>query len=162
MSCTTSATDEEIAAMCDNLVQLRGEVSNPSVETLISDIEVRFDKQQKQLEESRMREQRVLNEELQTKLEAAGKDEDKEALKAEYAVKIKEISANHAPGIAAMDAQKKEAVTSAKEQAQENKAAWDEAVNQCVTQARSEGVSQKVARCRINADSTDKYWNICR
>jgi len=58
--------------------------------------------------------------------------------------------------------EKKDAVASAQKKAEENRTAWDEAVDQCVTQAKSEGVSQKVARCRIGADSTDKYWNICR
>ncbi len=162
VSCVTQATDEEISSMCDNLVQLRGEVSNPSAETVISDIEVRFDKQTKQLEENRMREQKALNDELKAKLDAAEDDAEKEKLKAEYDTKLKEMSAKHEPAIAAMAAQKQDAVNAAKQQAEENRAVWNEAVNQCVTQAKKEGVSQKVARCRIHADTTDKYWNACR
>lgn len=162
VSCVTKATDDEISTMCDNLVQLRGEISNPSAETLISDIEVRFDKETKALEERRMQEQAALNEELQAKLEAAESEEEKTQIKEEYAAKLQAVSAKHEPGIAAMNAKKKEAVAEAKQQAEENKAAWNEAVEECTSQAKQEAVSQKVARCRAQAETTDKYWNGCR
>jgi hypothetical protein len=162
MSCVTPATDEEIESMCNNLVELRGEISNPAVETMVSDIQVRFDKETSQLEANRTREQKMLNEDLQAKLDATDNEEEKAKLKEEYASKIQEVASKHEPGIAAMTAKKQEAVEEAKKQADQNRAAWNEAVTQCTTQAKNEGVSQEVARCRIQADSTDKYWNACR
>jgi hypothetical protein len=161
-SCVTPATEDELTSMCDNLVQLRGEISNPSVETIVSDVAVRFDAETKKLEESRMREQKVLNDELQAKLDAAENEEEKTKLREEYSALLKDVAAKHEPGITAMNAKKKEAVADAKRQAQENQAAWNEAVNECVAQAQKEGVGQKVARCRMQAENTDKYWNGCR
>ena len=162
LACVTQATDDELNEMCDNLVDLRGEIPNPSVETITGDISMKFDKQTKQLEASRTQEQNMLNKEMQEKLEAAKTDDEKDEIRKEYKERIEEVSSQHAPRMAAINAEKSEALEGAKKTAAENRSLWTEAVGQCVADAKKEGVSQKIARCRIQAKTTDKYWNGCR
>jgi hypothetical protein len=161
-ACVTPATEDEIQTMCDNLVQLRGEIENPSVETIVSHITVRLNEHRTQIQDTKTREKRMLDEEMQASLDEAEKDEDKEKIRKEFKAKIQALEAKYKPELEAIDAKKKEANAAAKKKAEENRAVWDEAVNECVTRAKKEGVSQQIANCRIQADSTDKYWNGCR
>ena len=54
------------------------------------------------------------------------------------------------------------AIDEAKKKAADNKVAFKAAVDECVAKSKQEGVSQKIAQCRITATSSDKYWNGCR
>ena len=53
-------------------------------------------------------------------------------------------------------------IAEAKKEADDSRQAWTLAVDECVTKARKEGVSQELAKCRIVAQTADKYWNGCR
>jgi leucyl aminopeptidase (aminopeptidase T) len=162
ISCVTQATDEELSEMCDNLVNLRGEVPNPSVETITSNISVKFDEETKRLAASRSAEEESLKEEMETRLEAAKTDAEKSEIREEYKARLEEVTTAHAPKMAAIRAQKSEVIQNAKNRAEENEALWTEAVNDCISKSKKEGVPQRVARCRIQAQTTDKYWNGCR
>lgn len=162
MSCMTPASEDEVTSMCTNLVKLRGQVAEPNAETIVSDISMKYEQEAKSLNEDLARARRVLEDEMQTKLEEAKKDPGKEKIKAAYAAKLEALQTDHKPELAKVDAMKKEAIANAKKAAESNRAEWDNAVNECVEQARKEGVSQEIAQCRIKASSTDKYWNGCR
>ena len=162
VSCVTPATDDEIESMCNNLVQLRGEIPNPNLETIVSNITVRFDQEKKRLEESNKRRQEALKAEIRDKLNAAKKEKEKTEIKREYEAKLHEMASKHQPKVAAMNDRKSGAVAGAKKKAEVARSEWDYAVNECVAQAKKEGVGQEVARCRIQAKTTDKYWNGCR
>jgi polyhydroxyalkanoate synthesis regulator phasin len=161
-ACVESATDEEIASMCDNLVHLRGKISPPSTETLVSDVTVKFEQEAKEINEKQMRERKALDEERRVKLETAKNEMERSKVEEEYAEKIDALGTKYAPKIVAANSQKSEALVGAKKKGEENRAAWDEAVNACIAQAKKEKVSQKIAHCRIKAKSADKYWNGCR
>jgi len=162
VSCVTKATDDEIETMCDNLVHLRGDVSRPSTEKIVSDIAMKFDEAAKQLKDDQLKAEEALEEEMQAELSEAKNDAEKTEIHKSYAAKLKKIEADQGPELAAVDTKKKEAVEAAKKKAEENRAAWESAVEACVTEAKKESVSQKVARCRIDAKTADKYWNGCR
>ena len=161
-ACVTKATEDELEIMCDNLVKLRGEISKPSSATIESDISVKFTEETKKLQESQMSAENSLNDEMQTKLEAAQNDEEKVEIQKEYAAKMEALKAKLKPELEAMNTQKQAAIEEAKEEAEANEAAWRTAVDECLTDAKKESVSQEVARCRIQATTTDKYWNGCR
>jgi colicin import membrane protein len=157
-----AATDDEITKMCDSLVRLRGEVDGSSAEELAKTTKERIDREEKRLKDWKARDMKGWDDELAAKLAATEDEEEKKKIQEEY-TKKKEVSASkHDPGIAAIAEKRKTAMEEAKKKAAENKAAWDAAVSECVAQAKKEGVSQKVAQCRITAQSTDEYWNKCR
>ncbi len=161
-ACVTKATDDELQDMCDNLVKLRGEIKKPSSATFESDISMKFEKKTQMLKASQESEQRRLNDEMKKKLEAVTDEAEKANIMAEYEEKIAAVKADLAPEIASLNAKKSEEIESEKRKAEEGEAAWRLAVEACLNDAKRDAVSQKVAQCRIQADSTDKYWNICR
>jgi hypothetical protein len=162
VGCIPNATDDELKQMCENLVKLRGDIDNSSEAQLIAAEEERFKKEAIRLEDWKARDLKGWDDELQAKLAGVEKEEEKEALQAEYAKKKAITASKHDPGIAALDGKKKQAIEAAKKKAVENQAAWDGAVRDCTEKARQEGVSQKMAQCRITASSVDQYWNACR
>lgn len=161
-ACMPAATDDELNQMCDNLVKLRGEISKASEKELIAAEEERFKKEEIRLKEWKARDLKGWDEELEAKLAEAKKDDEKEALKAEYAKKKAITASKHDPDINALDGKKKEAIEAAKKKAKENEADWEAAVQECIDKAKAQGITQKVAQCRITADSVDHYWNRCR
>ena len=162
VGCIPKATDDELKQMCESLVKLRGEIDLSSEKELIAAEEERFRKEAIRLKEWKARDMKGWDDELAAKLAEVEKEEEKEALKAEYEKKKQITVSKHDPGIAALDGKKKQAIEAAKKEAVENQAAYDGAVRDCSDQAKKEGVSQKVAQCRITATSVDQYWNVCR
>ena len=160
--CVTKATDEELENMCDNLVKLRGEIPKPSSARIESDITMQFKEKAKELTQSQENRISSLTEEMNQKIEVAATDQEKATIQGEYGEKIEAVKAEIKPELEAMNAKKSEAIESAKSKVKESEAKWRTAVETCVADAKKESVSQKVARCRIDADSTDKYWNVCR
>jgi hypothetical protein len=160
--CVPSATDDELKQMCENLVKLRGDIDDSSEKALIAAEEERFKKEAIRLKDWKARDLKGWDDELAAKLAEVEKEEDKEALKAEYEKKKAVTASKHDPGIAALDGKKKQAIEDAKKKFIENQAARDGAIRDCVDTAKTEGINQKVAKCRIGATSTDQYWNACR
>jgi hypothetical protein len=183
-SCQESASDDELNAMCDNLIKVRGEITIPDAAKLKADIEADFAAKKKHLEEWKAREMKSWDDELKSKLAALDKEEaDKKGKKAkkkgakkseddekdpkkqlqeEYAKKKSIGAAQFDKDIAALAPAKEEALSSIKDKIVKMQAEYDSAKQQCLKQAKSEGVSKKLAQCRINAQDKDAYWNRCR
>lgn len=160
--CVTKATDQEIQSMCENLVKLRGEVSTEPVEKLIAEVKESFLREEKRLQDWKARDLKGWDDELAAKLVEAADDAAKSALQAEYAKKKEVTAAKHDPDIQELPEKMNAAVKEAEKKAEDNKAAFKAAVDECIGSSKKEGVSQKAAQCRINAQTTDKYWNSCR
>lgn len=160
--CITKATDEELESMCDNLVRLRGEIPKPSSAKIESDISMRFQEKAKTIEQNNQSEIQFLTEEMNEKIEAAATDKDKAAIQDEYEKQMNAVKARIKPELEAMTAKKSRALEEAKVKVKESEEEWHAAVETCIADAKKESVSQKLARCRIQANSTDKYWNVCR
>jgi hypothetical protein len=162
LGCIPEATEQEMKAMCENLVKLRGEIDLSDEAELIAEVEEEFKREAKRLKDWKERDLKGWDDELTAKLKALTDDAEKESLKAEYEKKKQITASKHDPGIAALDGKKKAAIDAAKKKAVENRGLYAKAVEECVSKAKKEGVSQKVATCRIKANSTDAYWNACR
>ncbi len=161
-ACVTSATDEEIGKMCDNLVKLRGDVDASSVAEKSAEVKERYQREEKRLKDWKARDLKAWDEELEAKLKATEDEEEQAKLKEEYGKKKAITESKHDPGIAELPKKLEAALAKAKAEVDENQKAWKAAVDECAAKAKKEGVSQKVAQCRIAAESTDKYWNSCR
>jgi len=160
--CVAKATDQEIEAMCENLVKLRGEVNTDPVEKLIADVKESYQREEKRLEAWKARDLKGWDDELAAKLNDAKDDAEKAALTEEYTKKKEVTASKHDPDIQALPGKMAAAIEEAKKKAEDNKAAFKAAVDECIGKAKTEGVSQKAAQCRIKATSTDQYWNACR
>ncbi len=162
MGCIPNATDAELTQMCENLINLRGEIDQTSEKELIANVEKRFTEEAVRLKDWKIKDLRGWDEELEARLSETNDNAEKAKLRAEYNQKKEVTASKHDPGIAALEGKKKEAIEAAKKQALENQAAFESAVAECAAQSKKEGVTQSVAQCRINAETTDKYWNGCR
>ncbi len=161
-SCVAPATDQEITAMCENLVKLRREVNMDSLEKLTKDVNEQYAREEIRLKEWKERDLKGWDDELQTKLSSMTNEKEKSALTEEYKKKKEITAGQHDPGINELPGKLAEALEEAKRKAADNKAAFDAAVKACFDQSKREGVSQKSAQCRIKAETPDKYWNACR
>jgi hypothetical protein len=158
----TQATESELKGMCENLIELRGEIDLSEESVLVANVEEDFKKERKRLLDWKARDLKGWDDELAAELKNIEDDEEKKKLTEEYAKKKEITASRHDPGIDALDGKKTAAIEAAKKKVVENKAAFEKAVAECVTEAQKEGISQKMAQCRIKADSADKYWNSCR
>ncbi len=160
--CVTEATEQEIQSMCENLVKIRGEVDLSSDAELIADVEASFKKEAKRLKDWKARDLKGWDDELAAKLKDIEDEEEKSKLKEEYEKKKQITASKHDPGIDGLGAKKLKAIEAAKKKALENQALFKKKTEECVAKAKKEGVSQKVAVCRIKAKTSDAYWNVCR
>ena len=180
MSCASTATDEEINKMCTNLEKVRGSITVPSKEDALKKINDDFSKKRAKLEAWKAKEMKGWDDELAAKLKELEEsdtgskskkvkksdDEEKkptpEELKSAYAKK-KEIGAKQFDAdLANLPAQKKMAVEAVQQKIDSKQAELDASIKKCIEDAKKEGVSQKVAQCRIAAQNKDSYWNKCR
>ena len=162
VSCVPAATDGEIAQMCENLVGLRADGPLPVEKDLLARVEEDFKAREKKLVDWRAKDLKGWDDELAAKLEKAENDEEKAKLNEDYAKKKEVTSKQFDPDFQALGPSKEAAIKEAKKKVVDEKAERDEEIKKCVTEAKNEGISQKVAQCRIKADSTDAYWNQCR
>lgn len=161
-ACIPSATDEELGKMCENLIRIRGEIDASTIEEMTAAIKERFQREEKRLTDWKKRDLKGWDDEMNAKLEATEDVAEKAQIAADYAKKKQVTASKHDPGITALPKKMAAALEDAKKKVAANQSAWAAAVTSCVAEAKKEGVSQKVAQCRISADSTDKYWNGCR
>jgi hypothetical protein len=162
VSCAPAATDEELNQMCARLVELRGEIDATPLAERVGEVEKEFVREEKRLKDWMARDLKSWDDELATKLGELEDEEEKKKLTEEYA-KQKEITrGKHQPGIDALEPKKKEAIEAIKKKVAASEQEVAAAVAECVGQAKKEGVSQKLAQCRIKAADKDAYWNKCR
>jgi hypothetical protein len=168
--CGSSATDEELTQMCSNLVKVRGEVSVPDEAKLLADIEADFQKKEAEMLAWKKRDMDSWDDELKEKIAALTDKDDKTdsdtqtpaQLKAEYAKK-KEIGARQFDDdLAKLPILKKEALANARQNVADKQMKVNDCIKTCIDDAKKEGVSQKLAQCRIAAKDKDTYWNKCR
>ena len=160
--CIKEASEQEIRAMCKNLVKIRGEVDLSSEAELIAQVKESFKKEEKRLRDWKARDLKGWDDELEAKLKGIEDEAEQEKLKAEYAKKKEVTASKHDPGIDGLGDKMKKAIESAKKKAVENQGLYAKKVEECVAEGKKEGVSQKVAQCRMKAENPDTYWNVCR
>lgn len=180
ISCFPEATEDEIKQMCANLSKLRGESALKPVSELTAEINRRFEDRKTRFENRQARDLKALDDELAAKLKeldeaeaekpkkkAKGDEEEpaleekKKSLQEEYEEKKNKVKARFAGLLKDLAPQKEEALEKAKKKHEKDKVEAEKASQKCIEDAKKQGVKQKLAQCRINADSVDKYWNIC-
>jgi colicin import membrane protein len=162
-SCAPAATDAELTQMCENLVQLRGEIDDTTAEERTAKVEEEFAEREKIHHEQQEAALRGVDGALKGKLEEAGDDEEaKQKLEAEHKETRAGLEKEGADLLAELKAEKEKALAAARQKAADAAAERDEAIKKCKEEATAEGVNQTVAQCRIKAESTDAYWNQCR
>ena len=161
VSCFPAASEQECEKMCENLLILRADLDRSTAKELVDEVVEDFKKEEKRLRDWMERDLKGWDEELEAKLAEAKSDDEKKKLKAEYEKKKEITKGKHMPGIEELLPKKKQKIQEATAKAKENQDEWDAALSKCKSEAIKEGVTQKVAQCRIAAKSTDEYWNIC-
>jgi len=162
VSCLPKASEEECRQMCENLVNLRGENNLVTVSDAISVVEKDYVMKEQSLKERMEQEITAWDNEMNDKITGVEKETDKAEIKKEYKKKKAEVKKRYKPQIEKLGPSKKEAINEAKEKAAASENEVKIAVDQCAEKAVKEGTTQKVAQCRINATTSDKYWNGCR
>ena len=173
--CMANATNEEISQMCENLVGMRSKGTGINEASALAKLEKDFAGRKEQIQIEIKSEQRQWDDELQAKLEAIGADltdkekeekaeelaEEKKKLEEEFQAQKDDIATKRAKDIENLGPAKQKAIEAVKAKAAKLKTKMTEEISKCVEEARTKGVSQKMAQCRINAQTTDEYWNIC-
>lgn len=179
-SCTPDATEPELTAMCENLVDLRGEVPNFDLDEAIKEVEEDFATREKANKRAAVLEKEDWDAELEAgvkvlkaKMEAQAEDEDVEEedkiteediqkLKDKIAAKKTDTDKRYAEKAKELPADKELGIKAAKEKVEKNKALFAKEVEECMVTARKEPVPQPLAKCRAEAKSTDQFWNVCK
>lgn len=182
-SCTPDATEQELKAMCENLVELRGEVKLIKLDEAIAEVEEDFAQREKNNKRAAEMEKEDWDVELEAKLKemraamdaGASEDEDEDeeeeekpteediqALKEKYEAKKVETDKRYAERAKEFGPDKELGLKAVREKAEKAKAVFDKAVDECLAEAKQEAVTQPVAQCRAKATSRDEYWNKCR
>ncbi|HUT76249.1 MAG TPA: hypothetical protein VM285_01090 [Polyangia bacterium] len=162
--CLPAATDQEIARMCENLVKLRGEVDLVPIDKRISEIDEEMAARKADIEKSNASTLAGLSADLQAKLAELGEKataEDRAKVEQENAAKTTEAEAQKAEALARIEPDREARVVDARKKAEEARASAAASIEECTKKAKDEGVTQKLAECRIQAGTTDKYWNLC-
>jgi hypothetical protein len=162
MACMPDATPEEMNQMCQNLVELRGEVELVTVSDAVSSVKEDFAEKEANL---KTRQQKAIEGITVRKTEAltqAADDEDKKKLEEEFAGQVVASNEKYEAEIKGLEPRLAEEEKEATTQANASRAKWDGLVDECVATSQKEGVKQKTAQCRIAAKSSDEYWNSCR
>jgi hypothetical protein len=155
--------------MCENLEKLRDKIDTSTEQELLKRVEEKFAREKKRLEDWKARDLKGWDDELAAKVaelegneEIEDKEVEKKKLVEEYDKKKEATAKQHDPGIEALGPEKTKAIEEAKKKAVSNKTKWDEAIKECIATALKEKTTQSLAQCRIQATSTDQFWNICR
>jgi len=175
-ACTPDATEQELKAMCEKLVELRGEVPTIDLDAAIKEVEEDF----AQREEANKRAAVLEKEDWDAELEAGVKaleakmadeeieDEEKptaediQALKDKIAQKKADTDKRYAERAKQLGPDKELGIKAVKEKVEKNKAKFAAEVEECMVTARKEPVPQPLALCRAKATSTDQFWNVCK
>ncbi|MBN2804579.1 MAG: hypothetical protein JXR91_15910 [Deltaproteobacteria bacterium] len=182
--CAPEATDDEINKMCANLEKVRGEITVPSKDEELAKINEDYKKKEVALLDWKARDMKSWDDELAAKLkaledEAAAEKDVKKAKKpktdepveekptAEDLKKLydgkKAIGAKQFDDdIAKIPDLKKAAIDDLMEKIKGKEALLNENIKLCADEAKKEGVSSKLAQCRIGAPDKDTYWNKCK
>ena len=179
-SCTPDATEPELRAMCETLVELRGEIPTLTEEEAIKDVEEDYAKREKANKRAAVLEKEDWDAELEAgikalkeKMAAQAEDdeveeedkvteEDIQKLKDKIAAKKADTDKRYAERAKELPADKELGIQAAKEKVEKNKALFAEEVEECMVTARKEPVPQPLAKCRAEATSTDQFWNVCK
>jgi hypothetical protein len=163
--CLPAATDQDIAKMCENLVKLRGEVDLTPIEERIAGIEGELAAKKANLGKRHAATLERLGADLQAKLAELGETatpEDRAKVEQENAAQKAEADKQQAEALARIEPDREARVAEARKQAEAASASAAAAIDECAKKAKADGVTRKLAECRIQAETTDKYWNLCR
>jgi hypothetical protein len=179
-SCTPDATEQELRAMCETLVELRGEIPKMTVEEAIEEVEEDFAQRAKANKRSAEMEKEDWDAELEAgikalkeKMEAQAEDEEVEEedkvteediqkLKDKIAAKKTETDKRYAERAKQLGPDKELGIQAAKEKVEKLEVKFNKAVDECMVDAKKAPVPQPLAQCRAKAKSTDEFWNICK
>ncbi len=162
VACLPDATQQEMEQMCGKLIDLRGEVEIVTVTDAVTVVKKEYQKRHQELAGKQAGELETLGQENEEALAKAANDEEKAKIEKEMTAAKEAIIARYKPQIEQLKPQRDTAVKEVAQKAEQSKAKWEEAIAECVATSKKEGVMQKVAQCRVNAQSLDQYWNACR
>jgi hypothetical protein len=163
--CVPAASDQEIAQMCENLVKLRGEVDLTPLEQRLVKIDEEFAGRKADIEKRFASALEAVARETEARIaELGGKatPEERDKIEQDGAARKAEAKVQQADALSKLDPDREARVADAKAKSEKEEAAAAEKIAECTKKAKDEGVSQALAKCRAEADSTDKYWNRCR
>jgi DNA anti-recombination protein RmuC len=167
ISCITKATEEETKQACKILLELRGEYDIVSVEDAVKDIEEDYKVKETEILDQKAAALQLTNAEHEEKLAKIDEkdkdeaDEEKKKLLEDIEKKKTETDENFAHLLERLKTDKENDITEAKEKAAESADEVKTAIDGCVSKSLADGMSQKMALCRANAQTIDKYWNGC-
>lgn len=179
-SCTPDATEAELKAMCEKLVELRGEIPKLTVEDVVKEVEQDFDEREKANKRAAELEKEDWDAELEAgikvlkeKMEAQAEDEEVEEedkvteediqkLKDKIAAKKADTDKRYAEKAKQLGPDKELGIQAAKDKVEKVKAKFAASVDECMVDAKKAPVPQPLAQCRAKAESTDQFWNVCK
>jgi len=164
-SCEESATDEEIRQMCEHLGRIDGKGATPEATAArTAAVSADYDARMKALEEESAKAMAAIDAE-QEAMAAETKTQDYEKRAGFLAETTKKKAAKSGEFGVKMQQLKEEreiAVGKDAEAAEKDTVAWSQAVDACMAESRDDGVSKKVALCRIEVATADEYRDKCK
>lgn len=163
--CLPKATDQEIEQMCENLVKLRGGADLTPLEERIARIDKELEARKGDIEKRYETEAEALARNLEGRLAELGEDateEEQAAIEESDAERKAEAARNRDEALEHLGSDREQRVAEAGKRLEQGRSKAAAGIRECADEARAVGVTQKLAQCRIEATSTDQYWNLCR
>ena len=135
------------------------------LEDRLKEVEEDFAAKKKDLEKRHADSLAAIERDLEAKIAELGEEPDedeKKEIEEANAKRRQELVKSHEEALAALGPDKEKAAAEAKKEFEADQTKGAQKVEECVSKAADEGVTQSVAQCRIEAESTDAYWNQCR
>jgi hypothetical protein len=175
-SCTPDATEPELKAMCEKLVELRGEVKLIDLDKAVAEVEQDFAEREKNNKRAAEMEVEDWDEELQAKVkelkaamaaddvedEEKPTEEDLRQLEEKFAAKKVETEKRYAERAKQLGPDKELGLEAVRDKVKRAEEAFAKAVGECLSEAGKDAVPQPIAQCRAKATALDQYWNQCR
>lgn len=185
LGCEESATEDQIAKMCENLADLRGELRGSDVEAEVGKIQAEWDVKEQALKEDLAKDLKGQDDVLALKIkdieagngeplpevdtDSDGEPEEQELTPEEVKAKQKELAEaliakrkaevekGYAGDFEKLPRRRDREIGEAREAAEKKRAKADKTIADCVAQYQKEGLSKEAAQCRIDAKS-ESWW----
>jgi len=164
-SCAAPATEDEINEMCQHWGEISGKsAAFEAASKKVAQLNEEYDAKLLELKDESAKAVARLEDEQEAALaETKPQEQEKRApIIADYAKKESAKAGEFDGKIKQLSGEREAAVGKAKELADAADTERNDAVNKCVTDNTSDGVSKQIAQCRIAAATADDYENKCK
>jgi hypothetical protein len=159
--CMADAAPEEIQKMCENFARLNGVDKVPTKATLAADVDQMFSQLEKDAKVARDEQVKLWENDLKVQLAAAKDDAAKASLQSLMDERKKQADEKLQLDLAAFTPRRAEELAKVDALIKAAKAELEGQIKKCTDKANAEKVSQKVAQCRIDAKTIDKFTTMC-